>query len=361
MNEVFEKFTHLLAPQPDSYTKKKNYRMGRTLGHGSFGIVRLAKQKVPTEEVAIKVILKSAVKDNEQLVYRELEANKRLNHKGIVPYKEWFESKDKFYLVFGLCRGGELFERLIQRGKFTERNAQALILQVLEAVDYLHDQGVVHRDIKPENLLFENESDDSPLRLTDFGISSFTQDDDDMLTTVCGSRGYVAPEILLRKGYGKPVDMWAIGIMTYLLLCGSNPFRSIDDTRELLEAMQNERYRFNPRYWNSISPEAKEFIKALLKGKPEQRLTAKEALQHTWFTGKSATDHDILQHVREGFDARAVYRRAFDKLRALNYLTNKRSSYDSTPEECSSGDPESPIDVSVLNSEEQVTPINITS
>lgn len=358
MNEVIEKFTHLLAPQPDSYMKKKNYRMGRTLGHGSFGIVRLAERKVPPEEVAIKVILKSAVKGNEQLVYRELEANKRLTHKGIVPYIDWFESKDKFYLVFGLCRGGELFERLIQRGKFTERNAQALIFQVLEAVDYLHERGIVHRDIKPENLLFENEADDSPLKLTDFGISSFAQEEDDVLTTVCGSRGYVAPEILLRKGYGKPVDLWAIGIITYLLLCGSNPFRSIEDTRELLEAMTKERYHFNPRYWNSVSSEAKDFIKALLKANPEKRLTAKEALQHPWFTGKSATDHDLLEQVREGFDARAVYIRAFEKLRALHYLSQKKLYYDSSPEGSSPCAPRSPSGVPALVSEDPVTPIN---
>lgn len=191
MNEILDKLTHMLASQPSSYNRKKNYKLGRTLGFGSFGVVRLAQQKEPFEEVAIKVIVKKNLKDRQDLVFRELEANQRLNHKGVVPFKGWFESKDKFYLAFGLCRGGELFERLIQRGRFSERDAIPLIHQLLEAVAFLHGRGVVHRGIKPENLLFESEAEDSRLMLTDFGIATIMAEEDDLLSTVCGSHGYI--------------------------------------------------------------------------------------------------------------------------------------------------------------------------
>ncbi|KAJ9067975.1 Calmodulin-dependent protein kinase cmk2 [Entomophthora muscae] len=217
MNEVIEKFQHLLAPQPLSYEKKKDYKMGYVIGQGSFGIVRRAIHRESKQEVAVKVILKKIMKSRMELVFRELEANKLLKHKGVVPFREWFESKDKFYLVFGLCQGGELFERLARRGKFSERDAIPLIFQLVEAVAYLHECGVVHRDIKPENLLFETEAEDSRLMLTDFGISNVLEKEEDLLSTVCGSRGYVAPEVILRQKYGKPVDMWAIGIIAFLL------------------------------------------------------------------------------------------------------------------------------------------------
>ncbi|KAI9298331.1 Pkinase-domain-containing protein [Neoconidiobolus thromboides FSU 785] len=330
MPEIMEKIQHLLAPQPTSYIKKKEYKMIKTIGQGTFGMVRLALKLNTKEEVAIKVILKNSMGGSADFVRRELDAIQKYQHENIVPYLDWFESKDKYYMVFKLCKGGELFDRLIERGKFTETNCKLLICQVLKAVEYLHQNNLIHRDIKPENLLFETESDDSKLLLTDFGISKMIKDEEELLTTLCGSRGYVAPEILLRNGHGKPADMWSIGILTYLLLSGINPFRSFEqDNSELITAMLEEKFHFKAKCWTSISDEAKDFISNLLRGDPRKRITATEALAHKWITDGNVSDYNLLDHFEEEFNARAAYRRAFNKLKAVNILMHLASSTES--------------------------------
>ncbi|KAI9788962.1 MAG: hypothetical protein M1816_006420 [Peltula sp. TS41687] len=292
------------------------YRFGKTLGAGTYGIVREADS--PEGKVAIKIILKKNVKGNEQMVYDELSMLRRMKHPHIVRFHDWFESRDKYYIVTQLATGGELFDRICECGKFTEKDASQTILQVLEAVDYLHFNDVVHRDLKPENLLYLTRDPDSTLVLADFGIAKMLNSKDEVLTTMAGSFGYAAPEVMLKQGHGKPVDMWSLGVITYTLLCGYSPFRS-ENLNDLVEECRRGKIIFHDRYWKDVSDDAKDFIDQLLQPRPEDRATSKEALRHVWLSGETATDHNLLPEIRQ-YMAKARLRRGIELVRLANRI-----------------------------------------
>ncbi|ETS87057.1 Calcium/calmodulin-dependent protein kinase [Pestalotiopsis fici W106-1] len=305
-----------LQGQPESYDKKAKYRFGRTLGAGTYGIVREADG--PTGKVAIKIILKKNVKGNERMVYDELDMLQRLKHPHIVRFVDWFESRDKYYIVTELATGGELFDRICEQGKFTEKDASQTIKQVLTAVDYLHRNNVVHRDLKPENLLYLSKQSDSDLVLADFGIAKMLDTKDEVLTTMAGSFGYAAPEVMLKKGHGKPVDMWSMGVITYTLLCGYSPFRS-ENLQDLIDECSNAQVVFHERYWKDVSDDAKEFILHLLQPKPEDRWTSQQALSHSWLSGESATDHNLLPEIK-AYMAKARLKRGIEMVKLANRI-----------------------------------------
>jgi len=266
------------------YQKKKEYKIKGVIGIGTYGVVREAVHIPTGRTVALKIIKKHIIKEHhkEGMVERELSILKKIRHPHIVEFIDFFETKSKYYIAFELATGGELFDRICQKGKFTEKDAAIVITTVIGAVSFLHSRGIVHRDIKPENLLYRDKSPNSDLLLCDFGISKMIESPEDMLTTVCGSPGYTAPEILKHEPYSKPVDMWSIGVITYTLLCGYSPFHYADDLNQLYNAICHGRFTFDNIYWAYISRYAKDFIKSLLQVQPEKRLTAEEALQHTW-------------------------------------------------------------------------------
>ncbi|ATZ51926.1 Bccmk1 [Botrytis cinerea B05.10] len=305
-----------LHGQPESYDKKAKYKFGRTLGAGTYGIVREADG--PTGKVAVKIILKKNVKGNEQMVYDELEMLQKMKHKHIVKFVDWFESRDKYYIVTQLAIGGELFDRICEQGRFTEKDASQTIRQVLEAVDYLHDNNVVHRDLKPENLLYLTQDPHSDLVLADFGIAKMLDTKDEVLTTMAGSFGYAAPEVMLKKGHGKPVDMWSMGVITYTLLCGYSPFRS-ENLQDLIDECSNARVIFHERYWKDVSEDAKDFIGHLLQPRADDRSTSKEALAHPWLSGENATDHNLLPEIK-AYMAKARLRRGIEMVKLTNRI-----------------------------------------
>ncbi|KAL1898412.1 Calmodulin-dependent protein kinase cmk2 [Ceratocystis pirilliformis] len=305
-----------LAGQPESYEKKSNYKFGRTLGAGTYGIVREADS--PAGKVAIKIIMKKSVKGNEQMVYDELKLLQTLKHPHIVRFEDWFESRDKYYIVTELATGGELFDRICEQGKFTEKDASKTIKQVLEAVNYLHQNNVVHRDLKPENLLYQTRDLDSSLVLADFGIAKTLDRKDEVLTTMAGSFGYAAPEVMLKRGHGKAVDMWSMGVITYTLLCGYSPFRS-ENLQDLIDECTNGQVVFHERYWKDVSDDAKEFIMCLLRPDPSDRWTSERALNHPWLSGESATDHNLLPEIK-AYMAKAKLRRGIELVKLTNRI-----------------------------------------
>lgn len=312
----FANMLNRLGGQPESYDKKSKYRFGRTLGAGTYGVVREADG--PTGKVAVKIILKKNVKGNERMVYDELEMLQRLKHSHIVKFVDWFESRDKYYIVTELATGGELFDRICEQGKFTEKDASQTIRQVLDAVNYLHQNSVVHRDLKPENLLYISRDMDSDLVLADFGIAKMLDRRDEVLTTMAGSFGYAAPEVMLKKGHGKPVDMWSMGVITYTLLCGYSPFRS-ENLQDLIDECTSHQVVFHERYWKDVSQDAKEFIMGLLEPKPEARWTSEEALRHPWLSGQTATDHNLLPEIK-AYMAKARLRRGIEMVKLANRI-----------------------------------------
>ncbi|GAB2267124.1 cyclin-dependent serine/threonine protein kinase [Dionaea muscipula] len=263
-----------------------HYEPGEEVGRGHFGYTCSAKGKkgsLKGQEVAVKVIPKSkmttaiAIED----VRREVKILCALTgHPNLVQFYDAYEDDDNVYIVMELCKGGELLDRILSRGgKFSEDDAKAVIVQILSAVSFCHLQGVVHRDLKPENFLFTSKEENSPLKAIDFGLSDFVKPDE-RLNDIVGSAYYVAPEVLHRS-YGTEADMWSIGVIAYILLCGSRPFWARTESgifRSVLKADPS----FDEAPWPSLSPDAIDFVKRLLNKDYRKRLTAAQALRHPW-------------------------------------------------------------------------------
>ncbi|CEJ94985.1 Putative Calcium/calmodulin-dependent protein kinase [[Torrubiella] hemipterigena] len=318
----FSGMLNRLHGQPESYDKKSKYRFGRTLGAGTYGVVREAEG--PNGKVAVKIILKKTVKGNEKMVYDELDMLQRLKHPHIVKFVDWFESRDKFYIVTQLATGGELFDRICDQGRFTEKDASQTIKQILSAVDYLHKNDVVHRDLKPENLLYVTREPGSDLVLADFGIAKTLDSKEETLSTMAGSFGYAAPEVMNREGHGKPVDMWSMGVITYTLLCGYSPFRS-ENLADLLEECTKHDVVFHERYWKDVSQDAKDFIQCLIVPNPDKRWTSEQALGHIWLSGENATEHDLLPELRRRKEARMKLKNAIVAIQLQKRIARLRT------------------------------------
>lgn len=249
-----------------------------------------------------------------------------MGHQNILTLVDYFETLNNLYLVTDLALGGELFDRICRKGSYYESDAADLIRATLSAVAYLHDHGIVHRDLKPENLLFRTPEDNADLLIADFGLSRIMDEEQfHVLTTTCGTPGYMAPEIFKKTGHGKPVDIWAIGVITYFLLCGYTPFDR-DSNLEEMQAILIADYSFTPiEYWRGVSLSARDFIKRCLTIDPTQRMTAHEALSHPFVAGEQAAGKDgkgsdLLPVVKKNFNARRTLHAAIDTVRAINKL-----------------------------------------
>jgi serine/threonine protein kinase len=266
-----------------------------------------------------------------------------MGHRNILTLVDYFETANNLYLVTDLALGGELFDRICRKGSYYESDAAELIRATLSAVAYLHDHGIVHRDLKPENLLFRTPEDNADLLIADFGLSRIMDEEQfHVLTTTCGTPGYMAPEIFKKTGHGKPVDMWAIGVITYFLLCGYTPFDR-DSNLEEMQAILEADYSFTPlEYWRGVSLDARNFVKRCLTINPRERITAYEALQHPFVTGEASVRNgkdkgsDLLPVVKKNFNARRTLHAAIDTVRAINKL---REGYHGMMDGAQSTDP----------------------
>ncbi|KAJ8478738.1 hypothetical protein OPV22_022465 [Ensete ventricosum] len=262
------------------------FELGEEVGRGHFGYTCTAKVKkgdMKGQEVAVKVIPKAkmttaiAIED----VRREVRILSSLTgHKNLVQFYDAYEDEDNVYIMMELCKGGELLERILSRGgKYSEEDAKAVIVQILSVVSFCHLQGVVHRDLKPENFLFTSEDEKCTLKAIDFGLSDFVKPDE-RLTDIVGSAYYVAPEVLHRS-YGTEADMWSIGVIAYILLCGSRPFWARTESG-IFRAVLKAEPSFDESPWPSLSSQAKDFVKKLLNKDYRKRMTAAQALCHPW-------------------------------------------------------------------------------
>lgn len=295
--------------QPPSYAKIERYTFHKTLGKGTYSVVRDATYHAPDGQefkVAIKVIHKQLLRGNLDIVIREIETVRELSHPHVVKLLDWFESVDKFFLVFEEANGGELLDRLLDRGKFSEHDACRTIYALVEAVAYIHRHGIVHRDIKPENILYRTKAEDANIVIVDFGIAAHMRGDDADLHGVHGSVGYVAPEVIFGDGHGKAVDMWGIGVVTYAMLCGFVPFSAADPVLFRTQ-LQRGTVEFSERYWENVSEAARDFTQRCLTADPERRITADEALQHKWFSEWLPLEResaDVSAGLRENYRTR---------------------------------------------------------
>uniref|UniRef100_A0A8C5LX07 Calcium/calmodulin-dependent protein kinase type IV n=1 Tax=Leptobrachium leishanense TaxID=445787 RepID=A0A8C5LX07_9ANUR len=296
------------------------YTMGPELGRGGTSAVFRCEEKGTQKPYAAKVIKKTIDK---KIVRTEIGVLLRLSHPNIIKLKDIYESPSEIALILELVTGGELFDRIVERGFYSEQDAASVIHQILEAVSYLHGNGIVHRDLKPENLLYADMSQDSILKIADFGLSKIVEDQIAM-KTVCGTPGYCAPEILHGSPYGPEVDMWSVGIITYILLCGFEPFFDPRGDQYIYRKILKCDYEFSSPWWDDISLNAKDLVQKLIVLDPQKRLTASQAMQHPWVTGKAAkvSHMDRTQKKLVEFNARRKLKAAMKAVVASSRLGN---------------------------------------
>lgn len=273
-----------------------SYDLKERLGKGQFAIVYKAVNKKSNAIVAAKVMQKSALTPEDIAALAvEVRAMELLSeHPNFVKYYDFYDEKDHFFLVMELITGGELFDRICEKERYTEREARDLVRQLVEAIAYAHSRGVVHRDLKPENILLKSRTDDTSIKLADLGFAKVISSQNPMMTTPCGTPGYVAPEILSGKPYTSKVDIWSLGVIFYILMCGYPPFASErDDQRELFAMIKEGRYSFDPREWGSISEGAKDLIRNILVVDPARRYTAEQILAHPWMRADATAIPDV--------------------------------------------------------------------
>lgn len=264
------------------------YDIKALIGRGSFSRVVRVEHKSTRQPYAIKMI-ETRYREGREVCESELCVLRRVRHANIIQLMEVFETAERVYMVMELATGGELFDRIIARGSFTERDATRVLQMVLDGVKYLHTLGITHRDLKPENLLYYHPGADSKIIITDFGLASSRKKGDEcLMKTTCGTPEYIAPEILVRKPYTNAVDMWALGVISYILLSGTMPFED-DNRMRLYRQILKGKYSFSGEPWPSVSNQAKDFVERILTVEPGKRLTAGQALKHPWIISMAAS------------------------------------------------------------------------
>lgn len=268
------------------------------MGKGAFSTVYLATHRPSGKKFAVKVMDRDKMtrEDAEGLV-SEVSTQRLMRHPHIVRLVAFFDTDPaRFHLVTELCTGGELFDRIVARDHFTERDAREVVLTLLDAVAYCHRHGIIHRDLKPENILLADTSEHAPIKIADFGFA--IAHGGKQLSEQLGTPGYLAPEIIEARPYGPPVDMWAIGVIIYVILFGALPFDEKDRAAQFRRICRAD-YRFPADLADEVSAEAKDLIRKLLVVDQRRRLTAVEAMKHPWFTKTNLDDSPYLAQAVE--------------------------------------------------------------
>ncbi|XP_016302765.1 calcium/calmodulin-dependent protein kinase type II subunit beta isoform X10 [Sinocyclocheilus anshuiensis] len=263
------------------------YQLYEELGKGSFSVVRRCVKLCTGQEYAAKIIntKKLSARDHQKLE-REARICRLLKHPNIVRLHDSISEEGFHYLLFDLVTGGELFEDIVAREYYSEADASHCIQQILEAVLHCHQMGVVHRDLKPENLLLASKCKNAAVKLADFGLAIEVQGDQQAWFGFAGTPGYLSPEVLRKEAYGKPVDIWACGVILYILLVGYPPFWD-EDQHKLYQQIKAGAYDFPSPEWDTVTPEAKNLINQMLTINPAKRIMAQEALKHPWVCQRS--------------------------------------------------------------------------
>ncbi|XP_031705403.1 calcium/calmodulin-dependent protein kinase (CaM kinase) II beta 1 isoform X8 [Anarrhichthys ocellatus] len=263
------------------------YQLYEELGKGAFSVVRRCVKLCTGQENAAKIIntKKLSARDHQKLE-REARICRLLKHSNIVRLHDSISEEGFHYLLFDLVTGGELFEDIVAREYYSEADASHCIQQIVEAVLHCHQMGVVHRDLKPENLLLASKCKNAAVKLADFGLAIEVQGDQQAWFGFAGTPGYLSPEVLRKEAYGKPVDIWACGVILYILLVGYPPFWD-EDQHKLYQQIKAGAYDFPSPEWDTVTPEAKNLINQMLTINPAKRITAQEALKHPWVCQRS--------------------------------------------------------------------------
>ncbi|XP_002734696.1 calcium/calmodulin-dependent protein kinase type II delta chain isoform X2 [Saccoglossus kowalevskii] len=289
-----------MATQTTTTKFSDEYDLKEELGKGAFSIVKRCVRKSSGQEFAAKIIntKKLSARDFQKLE-REARICRLLKHPNIVRLHDSIAEEGFHYLVFDLVTGGELFEDIVAREYYSEADASHCIQQILESVDHCHKNGVVHRDLKPENLLLASKAKGAAVKLADFGLAIEVQGEQQAWFGFAGTPGYLSPEVLRKDPYGKPVDIWACGVILYILLVGYPPFWD-EDQHRLYAQIKAGAYDYPSPEWDTVTPEAKNLINSMLQVTPSKRITACEALKHPWICNRERVASNL--HRQETVD-----------------------------------------------------------
>jgi calcium-dependent protein kinase len=292
---------------------KNSYRLGKELGRGQFGVTYLCTENSTGHTYACKSILKRKLrtKNDKEDVKREIQIMQHLSGQAnIVEFKGAYEDRQSVHVVMELCAGGELFDRIIAQGHYSERAASGICRSIVNVVNICHFMGVMHRDLKPENFLLSSKDEGAMLKATDFGLSVFIEEGK-VYRDIVGSAYYVAPEVL-RRSYGKEIDIWSAGVILYILLSGVPPFWA-ETEKGIFDAILEGQIDFDSEPWPTISNSAKDLVRKMLTQDPKKRLTSAQVLEHPWIRGGEASDKPIDSAVL----SRMKQFRAMNKLKQL--------------------------------------------
>ncbi|XP_038604013.1 caM kinase-like vesicle-associated protein isoform X2 [Tachyglossus aculeatus] len=279
------------------------YEMGALLRAKEFCELCVARERRTERLYVCKKFLKRDGRQVRRAARNEILILKMVNHPNILQLIDTFETRKEFYIIQELATGGDVFDWILEQGSYTERDAAGVVRQVLEALAYLHGLRIVHRNIKLENLMYYSQNSHSKVMLRDFYLSRF---ESGALTEPCGTPEYLAPEVVARQRYGRPIDCWAVGVIMFILLSGNPPFYDEQEeeggggsssNRAVFRKILAGDYSFDPLYWGDISPAAKKLVMRLMEIDQDQRITAQEALGHVWISGNMAAEKNLREGV----------------------------------------------------------------
>jgi len=273
---------------------ENDYTIGEIVGSGAFGTVRKVTHKDTQNSRALKIIKKNPKQDSARM-YLEVDILKKLIHPNIMQIFEFYEDKISFYIITEFCEGGELFDKVVEKGSFNEEEAANVVKQLLSAINYIHSQNIVHRDLKPENILLDTKKNDI-IKIIDWGTARFfTKDKNKKMNKISGTPYYIAPEVLAEK-YDEKCDIWSCGVIMYILLCGYPPFNGETDS-DILSKIKTGKFIFPDEEWANLSADCKDLIKHMLEFDPKKRYSAATCLTHNWLVSnnKKTLDNNLTK------------------------------------------------------------------
>jgi serine/threonine protein kinase len=269
------------SPKADKHTEagfQQRYKLGRVIGCGAFSTVRLAVDRATGKEWACKMVTEEAER---ALLLREVDILQQLDHPNLLKYHEHFDTPENLYIITELLEGSDLLAALLERGSYSEDDAREIVRQMLRALVYLDSKGVAHRDLKMENIVLMAHDDSTQIKIIDFGLADQLSREKSSFSEACGTPMYLAPEVATRTPYGTSCDVWAAGVVLFMLLSGDYPFQG-DSVTELVKVIRLAQLQFKDPVWEITSSGAKDLVKMLLAADATERVTAEEALAHPW-------------------------------------------------------------------------------